>query len=123
MRVCWRDASQARDFIVYLFNMEFTSALIDKIKRLSRLNTDAEESETLIKQLSDILHFVEQLQSVDTQGVVPTHQVTGLSNVWRADEIHACPADVQQKIIAQFPAREGNLLVTPAIFEDTSEGM
>lgn len=123
MRVCWQDASQARDFIVYLFNMEFTSALIEKIKRLSRLNTDAEESEALKKQLPDILHFVEQLQSVDTHGVVPTHQVTGLSNVWRVDEIRACSADVQQKIIAQFPAREGNLLVTPAIFEDTSEGM
>jgi len=103
--------------------MEFNSALIEKIKRLSRLATDAEESATLKKQLPDILHFVEQLQSVDTHGVVPTHQVTGLSNVWREDEIRACPTDIQQKIIAQFPEREGNLLVTPAIFEDMSDEM
>lgn len=95
--------------------------MIEKIKRLSRLATDAEESTALKKQLSDILHFVEQLQSVDTHGVAPTHQVTGLSNVWREDEIRACPTDIQQKIVAQFPEREGNLLATPAIFGDTNE--
>ncbi len=103
--------------------MEFNSILIEKIKRLSRLETSEEETMALKKQLPDIVHFVEQLHAVDTHGVVPTHQVTGLSNVWREDEIRACPLEVQQKIIAQFPQREGNLLVTPAIFEDSSDEM
>lgn len=101
--------------------MEFNEDLIIKIKRLSRLDMSEEESQVLAKQLPEILHFVEQLQAVDTQNIAPTHQVTGLSNIWRNDEIKLCNPDTQQKIIAQFPLREGNLLATPAIFEDSSE--
>ena len=99
--------------------MEFNEDLINKIKRLSRIDLSKEEESALKKQLPDILHFVEQLHDVDTQNVIPTHQVTGLFNVWRDDIISLCPLEVQQKIIAQFPVREGNLLVTPAIFDDS----
>ena len=101
--------------------MEFNQDLINKVKRLSRIDLDAEEASALKQQLPDILHFVEQLHSVYTHNVIPTHQVTGLFNVWREDKISICPVEIQQKIIAQFPAREGNLLVTPAIFDDSSD--
>jgi aspartyl-tRNA(Asn)/glutamyl-tRNA(Gln) amidotransferase subunit C len=37
-------------------------------------------------ELSDILEYVEVLNNVDTSGLEPTSQVTGLKNVMRKDE-------------------------------------
>ncbi len=54
--------------------------------RLARLDLTDDEVEQYRTELSDILQYVEQLQSVDVKGVEPTHQVTGLTNVTRADK-------------------------------------
>ena len=58
-----------------------------KLARLARLDLDEAEIEQFRAEMSDILQFVEQLQSVDVEGLEPTHQVTGLTNVTRPDEI------------------------------------
>ena len=67
-----------------------SSISIDDVKKLGVLSaltiTDA-EVEALVLQLGDILGFVEQLAEVDTTGVEPTYQVTGLENVMRDDEV------------------------------------
>ena len=39
--------------------------------------------------LENIINYIKQLNEVDTSGVEPTYQVTGLENVWRGDEIDA----------------------------------
>lgn len=54
--------------------------------RLSRLRLSDEEIERLQTELSSILQYVETLQSVNTDGLEPTSQVTGLRNVMRKDE-------------------------------------
>lgn len=57
-----------------------------KLARLARLElSDAEISE-FSEELSAILQYVEQLQNVDVDGLKPTNQVTGLTNVTRPDE-------------------------------------
>lgn len=56
------------------------------LARLSRLALSEEEINRYQKEIESILHYVEKLQSVDTEGIEPTYQVTGLTNVMRADE-------------------------------------
>ena len=58
-----------------------------KLARLARLDLSDEELEHYSKELTAILQYVEQLQAVDVQGLEPTHQVTGLTNVMRKDEV------------------------------------
>lgn len=58
-----------------------------KLASLSALHVSDEEAKKLQGELQNILKFVEQLNGVDTTGVEPTYQVTGLENVWRDDEI------------------------------------
>ncbi len=58
-----------------------------KLARLARLDLTDEEIERYQKELTEILHYVEQLQSVDVNGLEPTNQVTGLTNVMRKDEV------------------------------------
>lgn len=59
-----------------------------KLARLARLDVTDEEAEGLERELSEILQYVEKLQSVDITGLKPTNQVTGLTNVMRDDVIH-----------------------------------
>lgn len=58
-----------------------------KLARLARLELSEAEIEEYSNELSEILQYVEQLQSVDIEGLKPTNQLTGLTNVMRNDEI------------------------------------
>lgn len=60
---------------------------VRKLAALSALSLDNEEAERFVGELQHILAFVEQLNEVDTTGVEPTYQVTGLENVWRDDDV------------------------------------
>lgn len=58
-----------------------------KLAQLARLSLTDEEVEEFRKELSEILQYVEQLQAVDIDGLKPTNQVTGLTNVMRDDKV------------------------------------
>lgn len=58
-----------------------------KLARLARLDISDEEVEQYCEELSAILDYVDQLNTVDVTGLEPTTQVTGLKNVMRDDEI------------------------------------
>jgi len=80
-----------------------------KLASLARISlSDAEVSE-FSDELSAILQYVEQLSRVDVAGLAPTNQVTGLTNVMRADEVidyGYAPLDLLQNA----PATEANQL-------------
>jgi aspartyl-tRNA(Asn)/glutamyl-tRNA(Gln) amidotransferase subunit C len=58
-----------------------------KLARLARLDLTEDEIEEFRGELSEILQYVEQLQDVEVEGLKPTNQVTGLTNVTRPDEV------------------------------------
>lgn len=58
-----------------------------KLAALARLDLTDEEVAEYSEELTAILHYVEQLQSVNVDGLQPTQQVTGLTNVTRDDRI------------------------------------
>ena len=59
---------------------------VKHVAKLSRLALTKEELEMYSDQLSSILNFVDKLNEIDTESVLPTAQVTGLKNVLRKDE-------------------------------------
>ncbi|HVI60656.1 MAG TPA: Asp-tRNA(Asn)/Glu-tRNA(Gln) amidotransferase subunit GatC [Candidatus Saccharimonadales bacterium] len=74
-----------------------------KLARLARLDLTDEEIDEFSGELTDILQYVEQLQSVDVKGLKPTNQVTGLTNVTRPDEVRDYgyqAADLQKNLPA-----------------------
>lgn len=74
-----------------------------KLARLARLELSDEEVEQYRSELSEILQYVEQLQSADVEGLKPTNQVTGLTNVTRADKTKDYgykPADLLKNVPA-----------------------
>lgn len=57
-----------------------------KLAQLARLHIADDEVEQFATEISAILGYVEQLQSLDLKDVLPTYQVTGLTNVMRPDK-------------------------------------
>ncbi|MBA3758749.1 Asp-tRNA(Asn)/Glu-tRNA(Gln) amidotransferase subunit GatC [Candidatus Saccharibacteria bacterium] len=68
-----------------------------KLARLARLQLTDSEVTQFSGEISAILGYVEQLKSVDVDSLMPTSQVTGLTNVMRKDDMQnygPTPADL-----------------------------
>lgn len=86
---------------------KFSPADIRKLARLCRLRLTDEEVTKYQEELGAILAYVEQLQDVDVSGYEPTSQVTGLTNVVRADteiDYGVSPSD----LLKNAPAQQAN---------------
>ena len=79
-----------------------------KLALLSKLSLNDDQLKKFRDEIEEILNYIEQLQQVDTEGLDPTNQVTGLTNVMRDDEI----ADVADKeeLLKNAPGREGDYI-------------
>ncbi len=65
--------------------MKITNDDVLQIAKLSRLNLNNEEVNLFIKQLNDILGYIDKLNELDTVSVEPTSHVVPLNNVLRDD--------------------------------------
>lgn len=72
-------------FMAYMANLTREDVL--KLAKLARLSLSDDELDAFTSEFEEILGYVEQLQSVDTDGLAPTNQVSGNINVMREDEI------------------------------------
>lgn len=78
-----------------------------QLARLSKLELSEAEIKQFQAELVEILGFVAKLQEVDVQGLKPTTQVTGLTNVTRADVVKQYQAS-PEGLLKNLPARQGN---------------
>lgn len=60
---------------------------IAHVAKLANLSLTDEEKSKFEKQLEETVDYIESLSEVDTEGIEPTSQVTGLENITREDEI------------------------------------
>ena len=60
--------------------------LLNHIAHLSRLSFEGEEKESIKKDMSNIVSFMEKLDAVDTSGVEPLIFMTSEINILREDE-------------------------------------
>ena len=79
-----------------------------KLARLSKLELTEQQVEKFRIELEEIMGFVEQLQSVDTEGLEPTNQVTGLTNITRKDETSDYAS--REDLLKNLPNREKNYI-------------
>ncbi len=85
---------------------------VKHIAELARIELSEEEKKRFSAELSDVLEYIQQLEEVDTDGVEPVSQVTGMVNIMREDVVENCSEDVRRKIIENFPEeKEGYIKV------------
>lgn len=88
---------------------QLTREDILKLAQLSRLGLTNAEVDEFAGELNAILGYVEQLSDVDVKGLEPTSQVTGLTNVTRADTVKNYgykPSDLLENV----PNKEKDLI-------------
>lgn len=66
---------------------DFSKNEVKKIAKLANLTLKTDELEKFSKQLSETLNYVKRLKKLETKGVMPVFQTTGLKNVFREDKV------------------------------------
>lgn len=66
--------------------MSLTADEVRWVAHLARLDLSDAELATMTRQLSAIVSYVDQLRTVDTQGVEPLAHALPIHNVFREDE-------------------------------------
>ena len=93
---------------------ELTIADVERIAALAHIELTDEEKQLFTRQLADILHYAEQVQSVDTAGVPPMAHV-GSERSEREDEPR--PSLTIEDAVANAPdgARDAGLFRVPRV--------
>lgn len=97
--------------------MELKRNEIEHIAKLARLDLTEKELEKYGKQLSDVLGYIDQLQEVDTTGVEPTAQVTGLTNAFSKDKVCIWDKQETKEALKQAPEMEDNQVKVKRILD------
>lgn len=93
------------------FMSKITSEEIEKLAKLARVGLTEEEKGALATDMTAILEYVKELDSVDVTNVEPTSQVTGLTNVSRTDAIIDCDLDTGELLSNAPDTEEGFIKV------------
>jgi len=66
------------------------------LAELSDFSLSDAEIDSLGGDLKNIIHYISQLDELDTDNISPTYQVFEMENVWRDDEIKEQEANREQ---------------------------
>ena len=84
------------------------------LAQLSNLQISDDEVDNLRGDLENILGYIEQLGELDTTGVAPTYQVTGLENVWRDDEVQISSV-TREQLLSLAPEQADDSVKVPKV--------
>ncbi len=97
-----------------LFMAKISRDDVQYLAQLSSLELNDSEIDKLQIDIGNILGYVEQLGELDTSGVEPTYQVTGLENVWRDDEIINYNVS-REELLSRAPEAADNQIKVPKV--------
>ena len=86
---------------------------IQHLASLSSLALADDEVDGLRQDLENIIGYIEQLGELDTSGVEPTYQVTGLENVWREAEVKQGIS--RDELLELAPEKQNNQVKVPQV--------
>jgi aspartyl-tRNA(Asn)/glutamyl-tRNA(Gln) amidotransferase subunit C len=95
--------------------MKITVADVEHVARLARLELTLGEKELFAGQMGAILGYVEKLNGVNTEGIVPTSHAVPMENSFREDI--TTPSIGLDKALANAPDRSGSFFAVPKVIE------
>ena len=95
--------------------MKITREEVVHVARLSRLALEETEIDALTGQMDQLLGYVEKLNELDTEGIVPTAHAVPMENAFRADEVR--PSIGLDRALLNAPQSEENCFVVPKVIE------
>lgn len=95
--------------------MSLTLEDIRRIAHLARIRIDADEATRYQAQLNDILHLIEQMQTIDTQGIEPMAHACDVYQRLREDVV--TETNRREVFQAVAPQVEDGLYLVPKVIE------
>jgi aspartyl-tRNA(Asn)/glutamyl-tRNA(Gln) amidotransferase subunit C len=95
--------------------MKINRELLDKIAHLSRLEFDEKDAEKMIKDMSEIVEWVEKLKEVNTEGVEPLTTMSHEVNAVREDEISEHLS--RERALLHAPKKDADYFRVPKVLE------
>lgn len=100
--------------VQYIPMSTITTDDVRHLAQLSNLQLSDDEITSLQTDLANILDYINQLNEIDTSGVEPTYQVTGLENVWRDDAVDASTV-TREDLLALASDQADNSIKVPQV--------
>ena len=91
---------------------------IKHMASLARIELTEKEEDKMKNELSSVLGYIDQLNKVNTEGVEPLYQTTGLTNSMRPDEYRGdfkMSEELNKKLIGQAPDKEERFIKVKSI--------
>lgn len=95
--------------------MKISRSEVAHVARLARLALDEAELETLTGDMDAILAYVDQLNRLDTTGIVPTAHAVPLANAFRPDEVR--PSFTPEQALGNAPQPDPAGFRVPRVIE------
>ncbi|MHA1108653.1 MAG: Asp-tRNA(Asn)/Glu-tRNA(Gln) amidotransferase subunit GatC [Alphaproteobacteria bacterium] len=95
--------------------MSVDKSTVLRIAELASIEVPEAELERLAGDLDKILHWVEQLNEIDTEGVAPMSSVADMNLRWREDVV--TDGDCRDKVLANVPESRDGFFVVPKVIE------
>lgn len=95
--------------------MKITREEVEHVAKLARLALTAEEVDTFTGQMDGILAYVEKLNELDTDNIVPTSHAVPVENAFREDVVR--PSIGVDNALANAPDRVEGFFRVPKVIE------
>jgi aspartyl-tRNA(Asn)/glutamyl-tRNA(Gln) amidotransferase subunit C len=95
--------------------MKITRVEVEHVARLARLDLSELELDTFTVQMDAILAYVEKLNSLDTEGIIPTSHAVPMENAFREDVL--VPALGVEHALVNAPNHAENFFRVPKVIE------
>ena len=87
---------------------------VHHLAQLSSLQLGDDEVDALQEDINNIIGYIQQLGELDTAGVEPTYQVTGLESVWREDVMEP-EITTHEQLLSLAPELRDNSIKVPKV--------
>lgn len=86
---------------------------VKHLASLSNISLSDDDIKSLSVDIGKIIDYIGELEQLDTTGIEPTYQVTGLSNVWREDKVE--PQIPREDLLKLAPDSADNSIRVPKV--------
>jgi aspartyl-tRNA(Asn)/glutamyl-tRNA(Gln) amidotransferase subunit C len=98
-------------------HVSITTETVSHIGKLANIPITQNEEKKLADGFTETMKVVDQLFTVDVEGVEPTHQVTGLENIMRSDEIDTSRMFTQKQALSNSKRTYNGFFVVDQVIE------
>lgn len=95
--------------------MAFDKSEVEKVAQLARLHMSEAETAEVASRITDILALIDQMQSIDTDGVEPLAHPLDVTQPLREDRVTEINRRDELQTLA--PATEDGLYLVPKVIE------